>query len=64
MGLFGKKDKSYGVDYELQKLRIYCDNLLKRIESLEQNYHNYTLNRFDVLEQKINQIKKLDETSP
>jgi hypothetical protein len=43
---------------ELRELRIYCDNLLRRVESLEQNYQHYTLNRFDVLEQKIDQIKK------
>jgi 5-bromo-4-chloroindolyl phosphate hydrolysis protein len=43
---------------ELKELRIYCDNLLHRIESIEANYQHYTLNRFDVLEQKIDQIKK------
>jgi hypothetical protein len=43
---------------ELKELRIYCDNLLHRIESLEANYRHNTLNRFDVLEQKIDQIKK------
>jgi hypothetical protein len=50
---------------ELKELRIYCDNLLRRIESIEANYHHNTLNRFDVLEQKIDQLKKkLDEPIP